>query len=208
MTVYDKVSEVGSCRHRLTLAEKKHQQLLSNTENNKAKIRCKMADQGHFRLPTTYRAFFLLIEPLFALFGAIFAHFRPLRYLQWTHSTSAPLTATAIPLSTNIVLDQLANLYLLFAFNEALILRSTSDLRVWRTVLLGCLIADFGHLYSVRALGPDVYWKIAQWNMMDFGNVGFVYVGASMRLAFLLGLGLKAPRGGQKGSKTPIGKTR
>ena len=65
-------------------------------------------------------------------------------------------------------------MYLLFAINEALVLRSTSDLRVWRTVLLGLLIADLGHLYSVRALGMDIYWNVLKWNKMDFGNVGFV----------------------------------
>jgi hypothetical protein len=144
-----------------------------------------------FKLPIVYRVSFLLVEPLFALAGALLAHFQPFWYLQLTHASSSPLTASTIPVSTNIVLDQLANLYLLFAFNEAFILRSTSDLRVWRTVLLGCLIADFGHLYSVRELGLEVYWRFWEWNSMDFGNIGFVYLGASLRIAFLLGIGLK-----------------
>jgi hypothetical protein len=141
-----------------------------------------------FPLPIVYRIFFLLVEPLSALAGALMAHLKPLEYLQLTHLSS---TTTPIPTSTNVVLDQLANLYFLFAFNEAFILRSTSDLRVWRTVLLGCLIADFGHLYAVRHLGLDLFWKIQNWNIMDYGNVGFVYAGASMRIAFLLGIGLK-----------------
>ena len=152
-----------------------------------------MGSSGQFTLPLPYRAAFLLIEPVFALAGAIIAHFKPLEYLQLTHGASAPMTTSSIPLSTNIVLTQLANLYLLFAFNEAFILRSTSDLRVWRTVLLGMLIADFGHLYSVSPLAPDIYWKVARWNVMDFGNVGFVYAGACMRLAFLCGIGLRVP---------------
>lgn len=149
-----------------------------------------MATSERVKVPIIYRAFLLLIEPVFALFGAILAHFKPLNYLQLTHGATAPLTASTIPLSTNIVLSQLANLYLLFAFNEAVILRLTSDRRVWRTLLLGCLIADFGHLYSVSALGSDIYWKFTQWNIMDFGNVGFVYAGACLRIAFLCGIGL------------------
>ncbi len=164
-----------------------------------------MAGSGQFKLPLLYRAAFLLIEPVFALAGAVVAHFKPLDYLQLTHGASAPMTTASIPLSTNIVLSQLANLYLLFAFNEALILRSTSDLRVWRTVLLGMLIADFGHLYSVSALGPDVYWKVTQWNVMDFGNVGFVYAGACLRIAFLCGIGLSVPRKGQSQVKRRVG---
>lgn len=167
-----------------------------------------MAATGQFKLPLVYRAAFLLIEPVLALSGAVVAHLKPLDYLQLTHGASAPMTAASIPLSTNIVLTQLANLYLLFAFNEAFILRSTSDLRVWRTVLLGMLIADFGHLYSVSALGPEVYWKVTQWNVMDFCNVGFVYAGACLRIAFLYGIGLGVQPQGQRKAKATTGKIR
>ena len=70
------------------------------------------------------------------------------------------------------------------------------------------LIADFGHLYSVSALGPDVYWKVAQWNVMDFGNVGIVYAGACLRIAFLCGIGLTVPPEGQRKAKATGGKIR
>lgn len=143
-----------------------------------------------FKLPTAYTTFFLFIEPISALVGAFYAHFRPLAYLQLTHTASSPSSLSSIPLSTNIVLTQLANLYLLFALNEALVLRSTSDLRVWKTVLFGLLVADFGHLYSVKGLGWEVYWRVWEWNKMDWGNVGFVYAGATMRMLFLAGVGL------------------
>jgi hypothetical protein len=61
---------------------------------------------------------------------------------------------------------------------------------VWRTVLFVLLVADFGHLYSVSPLGSDVYWKVWDWNAMDWGNIAFVYLGATMRIAFLSGIGL------------------
>lgn len=144
----------------------------------------------NFKLPAIYSVFFLVIEPISALAGAYFAHFQQASYLQMTHLASSSTNSSDIPLSTSIALSQLANLYLLFALNEALVLRSTSDLRVWKTVLCGLLLADFGHLYSVRAVGPEIYWKAWNWNMMYWGNVGFVYVGATMRLAFLSGVGL------------------
>lgn len=60
-------------------------------------------------------------------------------------------------------------------------------------MLFGLLIADFGHLYSVRLLGMKIYWDITAWNKMDWGNVGFVYVGPMMRIAFLAGVGLDTP---------------
>lgn len=90
---------------------------------------------------------------------------------------------------------QLANMYFVFAFNEALVLRATSDLRVWRVFLLGLLIADFGHIWSVNAFGLAFYYRFWEWNSIHWGNLGFVYVGASLRTAFLLGLGLRGRRG-------------
>jgi hypothetical protein len=154
-----------------------------------------------FKLPAAYTTFFLFIEPISALVGAFYAHFKPLDYLQMTHLSSSPSYASTIPLSTNIVLTQLANLYLLFALNEALVLRSTSDLRVWKTVLFGLLLADFGHLYSVSALGPEIYWSFWKWNAMDWGNIGFVYAGVMMRMAFLAGVGLNTKSGQEAASR-------
>ena len=143
------------------------------------------------RIPLLYRLFFLCIEPVSALFGAYFSFFDQPTYLFLTHFPSAP--HDSIPVSTQIVLSQLSNLYLLFAINEAVVLRSTKDLRVWKAVLFGLLVADFGHLWSVNVLGWDIYWKFERWNAIDWGNIGFVYVGALMRSCFLLGVGLKTP---------------
>lgn len=156
------------------------------------------------RFPIIYRLFFLYIEPVSALVGAFFAHFRQDDYLLLTHAASAPASG-AIPTGTSIVLSQLANLYLLFTLNEALVLRSTSDLRVWKTVLFGLLIADLGHLWTVRQLGMDIYlpWNFAQWNAIDWGNIPFVYLGASMRAAFISGVGMSGA--GNTGSKAKRG---
>lgn len=137
---------------------------------------------------SVYRYFFLYIEPISALTGAYYSFFQQQTYLDLTHASSSP--KDGIPVSTQVILAQLANLYFLFALNEALILRVTSDLKVWRAVLLCLLIADIGHLYSVRAVGWPVYWNVMGWNAIDWGNVGFVYAGAAMRLSFLSGFGV------------------
>lgn len=146
---------------------------------------------GLSRFPVAYRLFFLYIEPVSALVGAFFAHFRQDDYLLLTHAASAPAPGQ-IPTGTSIVLSQLANLYLLFTLNEALVLRSTSDPRVWKTVLFGLLVADLGHLWTVRQLGLGVYlpWNFARWNAIDWGNIPFVYLGASMRAAFISNVGM------------------
>ena len=150
------------------------------------------ADPDELRISLFYRLFFLYVEPLSAILGAYFSFFDQPTYLSLTHLPSAP--QDPIPISTQIVLSQLSNLYLLFAINEALVLRSTKDVRVWKTVLFGLLVADFGHLWSVQILGWEVYWRVAGWNAIDWGNIGFVYAGALVRSCFLLGLGVKRPK--------------
>jgi hypothetical protein len=144
-----------------------------------------------------YRIFFLYLEPLSTIIGAFYAFVLPSTYLELTHAASAP-TATSVPISTQVVLAQLANLYFLFAINEGLVLRCTHDLRVWKTLLFGLLVADFGHLYSVYELGFSKYWEVWLWNAMDAGNIGFVYVGAMMRISFLLGVAVETPSGAQE----------
>jgi hypothetical protein len=140
-----------------------------------------------------YRIFFLYIEPISTIVGAYFAHFLPSTYLLLTHPDSAPSPGSKLPISTTVTLSQLANLYLLFALNEGLVLRATSDLRVWKTLLFGLLVADIGHLYSVIDLGHETYWQFWAWNAMGWGNVGFVYLGAMTRISFLLGYGVGSP---------------
>jgi hypothetical protein len=149
-------------------------------------------------IPIPYQAFFLWIEPVATLIGAIYACFMPETYLQLTDSASAP-GILGLPTATLIVLRQLGNLYMTFALSEALVLRSTTDLRVWRSFLLVLLIADFGHLYTCLPLGTGIYYHVSKWNPIDWGNLGFVYCGATIRMCFLAGVGL-----GSKKRKTKL----
>ncbi|KAI0076933.1 hypothetical protein K474DRAFT_1622039 [Panus rudis PR-1116 ss-1] len=142
-----------------------------------------------------YRLFFLVIEPISALVGAYYAAGRPAEYLSLLSSTSLQQIPTTPPTPTLISLYQLSNLYLLFALNECLVLSSTSSLKTWRRLLLCLLIADFGHLATMWPLTLEkgvaaVYLNFWAWNAMEWGSIGFVYVGALMRISFLLGLGL------------------
>ncbi|QDS73773.1 hypothetical protein FKW77_005346 [Venturia effusa] len=147
----------------------------------------------HPAIPPFYTLFFLYLEPISTILGAYYAHFLPSTYLLLTNPDSAPGPDATLPITTTVTLSQLANLYLLFALNEGLVLRATGDLRVWRTLLFGLLVADLGHLYSVKDLGHPTYWRFWTWNPMGWGNVGFVYLGAMTRIAFLLGFGVSGP---------------
>jgi hypothetical protein len=110
-----------------------------------------MSSETLTNIPTFYVLFLLYIEPVSALLGAYFAYFQPPTYLSLTHSPSAN-AATPIPIATEVALAQVANLYLLFALNEGLVLRATRSRRVWRTLLFVLLVADIGHLVSVVPL--------------------------------------------------------
>lgn len=139
-------------------------------------------------IPLIYRAFFLYIEPISTIVGAYFAWFQPQYYLTLTHRPSAPYVS--VPTGTEVALRQLANLYFAFTLNEALVLRATSDIRVWKTLLFGLLVADFGHCLSCLPLGTGYYYEFWEWNSIAWGNIAFVYCGATLRTCFLLGVGL------------------
>lgn len=139
-------------------------------------------------VPLLYRLFFLYIEPIGALVGALQAHFTPTDFLV-TFIQAPPIP---VQLQHQIVFDQLAATYFLFAFNEAVVLRSTHDLRVWKTIILGILICDLIHLYgSYCALGPEVFWNPLLWRWYDAVNLGMLWGPGGLRLAFLLGVGLE-----------------
>jgi hypothetical protein len=150
-------------------------------------------------VPLVYKAFFLWIEPFFTLLGAFYAFFLPQTYLDMTRVTQFADTIGS-SVAALVALRQLGNLYLAFAINEAVVLRATSDRRVWQALLLGLLIADFGHLYSLYPLGLDIYYGVMKWGPMDWGNIAFVYCGATARICFLTGVGL----GTEKKLKTRV----
>ena len=167
------------------------------------------------RIPLLYRLFFLYIEPISALVGAYFAALQPADYLAYlapTPASAAAVASVAPPTPTLISLFQLANLYLLFALNEHFVLANSSSLKTWRYLLFGLLVADFGHLATMVRMcegltgassdgaGAELFWRFWEWNAMGWGSIGFVYAGATMRISFLLGLGL--PSKGTKAAKS------
>lgn len=89
-------------------------------------------------------------------------------------------------------------MYNVLCLNEALVLRATSDVKVWKTFLFGLLVADFGHLYSLFPMGVTQYWDIMNWNAIAYGNIGFVYIAGLIRIAFLFGIGFSAQKSAGK----------
>jgi hypothetical protein len=108
--------------------------------------------------PLIYNVCFLYIEPLSIFVGGFIAMFLPSTYLETVHATSTSAFSGEHQNSpgTQVLLAQWANIYVLFALNEALVFWLTSSHGVWRTMLAVFLLVDFGHLCIVFGFGSDV----------------------------------------------------
>ncbi|KAF2474615.1 uncharacterized protein BDR25DRAFT_280024 [Lindgomyces ingoldianus] len=137
-------------------------------------------------IPLPYRILLLWFEPLAALNGAILCHFNPVLFLD-------TMTAKAVfAPSHQVIFDQLSATYTLFAFNEAVVLRITKDLKVWKAMVFGMLLCDLIHLYgSWSVMGPQVFLDPTLWRAGDALNLAMLYVPIMMRLSFLMEIGFK-----------------
>ncbi|KAK3197307.1 hypothetical protein GRF29_1536g1357842 [Pseudopithomyces chartarum] len=138
------------------------------------------------RIPLAYRALLLYVEPLMAFNGSILCIFFPRLFL---HTFSPYLSYHA---DNQIIFNQLAATYVLFAFNQAVVLRVARDLRVWKTIVMGILLCDTIHLWA----GFDVMYKDGTanplvWRSEDWVAVLSLLVPMSLRGAFLAGVGVQ-----------------
>jgi hypothetical protein len=140
-----------------------------------------------------YILLFLWYEPIAALGGAILCHFDAPQFLN-------TMDATAIyQPSSQVIFDQLAGTYVLFAFNEGILLRLVKNLRVWKIVMVGILACDVLHLYaSWCVMGTSVFVRPWLWRPEDWLAVGTIWVPVLVRVAFLNEMGFKDMRGMKK----------
>jgi hypothetical protein len=136
---------------------------------------------SHPHIPPIYTIFHIYLEPLLALSGAWHLHFAPVRYFTFMPSSSNYSAAS------QIAYDQLATCYVFFAAIEILVLRSTSDVKVWRAVVLALLICDAGH---VGAIGAELGWKVWEWEGVDHVTMAMNVVPMVVRGMFLAGVGI------------------
>ena len=140
-------------------------------------------------VPLIYRLLFLYIEPVAALGGTLITTFDPVSFLR----TFSPASTSSIysPL-TQPIYDQVAALLFLFAWIQAVVLRSTDDIRLWKTILFGMFLCDVLHLYSsYKILGPEMFFDPRMWRAEEWVNFGMLYGPGGLRLAFCAGFGLK-----------------
>ncbi|CAF9914218.1 MAG: hypothetical protein ALECFALPRED_009499 [Alectoria fallacina] len=141
-------------------------------------------------IPFSYRFLFLYFEPLGAFFGTIINILDPLRYLQ---SLSPTATASAYSPLTQPIYDQLAAHLLFFSWSQAVVLRSTDDVKVWKSLLFGMFLCDILHLFaSYRVLGPEVFFSPSLWRWEEWVNFVMLYGPGGLRLAFCAGVGVRS----------------
>ena len=135
-------------------------------------------------IPAFYRFMFLWFEPFWAFNGSTMAAFLPTLYLE----TMAP--HATYDARYQVLLDQVAALYLLFAFNEAVVLRVTGEVKVWKAILAGIVVCDIIHIYGTAcALGSTTFFDPLSWRSYDWFNICFLFGMIPVRLGFILETG-------------------
>jgi hypothetical protein len=136
-------------------------------------------------IPFIYRLCHLWLEPCAALGGTYQLAFAPQLY-----HTFMPQTAQYSPAS-QLIYTQLAVMYLFLAAIEAVVLRVTTELRVWKAVLFVVLLSDIGHVYALwMEMGTHVFFTPALWTAKDGVSMLTYLLPAILRIAFMLDVGL------------------
>ena len=109
-----------------------------------------------------------------------------------------PVTAAWSPKS-QIIYDQLAATYMLFAFNQAVTLRVVHEVYVWKVLLFGMALCDAATFYSVWAeMGTREMFSLGDWRPKDWVTMVSTVGPFFLRLAFILGVGLGGEKKGKK----------
>lgn len=159
------------------------------------------AQSDNIYLP--YRLLFLYLEPTAAFAATLMAHFTPSFYLAVMSPHSAPSNYHP---GLQIIFDQVAACYFLFGWIEAVVLRSTNNLKVWEAVLLGMLICDVLHLYGAWLAMGSLFWDLGAYRGVDWITVGSLVGLVVARTAFLMGVGSNEKGMAGKGKKVPTRK--
>lgn len=136
-----------------------------------------------------YRLWHLYIEPFGAFYGALLCARSPLLYL----SVMSPhANRSHYNPEVQVIFDQLAATYFLFAFNQAIVLRlADGNLRIWRGLVAGMLLCDVLHMWgTANAMGPELLTNPAAWRISDRVNVVMLIIPGLLRSAFLAGVGV------------------
>lgn len=143
-------------------------------------------------LPLFYRLTLTTIEPLFALVGSLLTLLAPENYLR-TLTNTHPDSLILYNPATSFLYTQLCGGWLLFAFNEAVVLRMVDDLRVWTLLCWGMLLSDACYCWScAEAVGGWGRWvRVVSWGLEDWVVFVTTLWPALVRVCVVMGVGFR-----------------
>ncbi|KAF7306413.1 hypothetical protein MIND_00432500 [Mycena indigotica] len=148
-----------------------------------------------------YQLLFLYLEPTSTMLPALMAWTFP--GARCFHHQLVP-TANSVPTTpletrTQMLVWQLGNCYLLLGLVSSLVFRAARDAlkhdpvsqeRIVGALLAALAIADVTHIVATLiGLPPALRYDFLAWNPMTHGNISFVVVLFSVRIAWFFGLG-------------------
>ncbi|KAI0935671.1 hypothetical protein AcV5_004025 [Taiwanofungus camphoratus] len=168
-----------------------------------------MTDSNFPALPGFYKLMYLHIEPASTILPAILAWFFP--GAAWFHHELIPdatPTPAALDARTVMAVWQLGNCYLLLGLISSFVFRAVRDAlpnnpiaqeRILGASFTALALADVTHMiWSWIGLPEDLRYDPTKWNSMTHGNITFVIVLLSGRLAWFMGVGRTRYYYGQK----------
>ncbi|OKL63560.1 hypothetical protein UA08_01928 [Talaromyces atroroseus] len=143
-------------------------------------------------MPTLYPTWpfilFAVVEPISMVAGTLAPIIDTNNFIAGQFSLAHP---PALPHHPSVLAlnYQLANIYGLVGLLGVGIVYGTSEPHVLRNAVLALAIADLGHLYATyAAMGPELYFDVASWSPVAWGNIGFTAFLFLNRVAYMLGL--------------------
>jgi hypothetical protein len=135
-------------------------------------------------VPLMYRITFNWIEPFFATAGALQAYIFPQSLLE-IEMPSIEYSPILQPLFT-----QRTGLWLLLALNDAVTLRATHDVIIWRLILAGGLFSGFFYYLNIlEDHGSARFWNPKAWDLNDWITLVLTLVPMAIKLAYVAGIG-------------------
>jgi len=153
-------------------------------------------------LPGFYKLTYLYIEPASTILPSVLAWFFP--GAEWFHHGLIPSAAPSPPAGfldarTRMAIWQLGNCYLLLGLISSFVFRAVRDAlpnnptaqeRILGASFTALALADVTHIiWSWVGLPDDLKYNPLAWNSMTHGNISFVIVLLSGRLAWFMGIG-------------------
>lgn len=138
-------------------------------------------------IPSPYRTFFTILDPVLATSGLLTTWLLPTTFLKsyFPHPVVTP--------ETRFALDANAGFFASDIVLQVVLLRiRPNDVGVWKAVQAAVLLQDIAILLGfVRVAGEQGRLSPGTWSLMEWGNLLILVAVATIRLAFVAGVGLK-----------------